>query len=402
MNEHFTTMADAAIADRTFPGIVAGAWKSGCERFFLARGFTNACTDGIASKTDCSQDHQGIHTNAGSSTSSPENGELQPVTRSTVYDLASLTKVLSTSILALQAVDQGRLDPDAPVGRYLPELNQESGTRRISSLLTHTAGLPPVPALYDRFPDFSTATRPLALKTLFDLKPERPEGEAVVYSCTGFLLLGLALERIYGLGLGELFARAIAAPLGLRTTGFASMPRDGRDEAGEPVVSWINEIPGAAPTEVCPWRGKRMSGQVHDESSWCLGGQAGNAGLFGCLDEVAAIASIFLGDGVSRGVRILSSDSVRLMNRPMTSAPGERRAFGMRLHDNETLDGPAWPSTGFGHTGFTGTAVFMDPEREFLVVSLANRVYYGRESTAPRMSAFRKAFHSGLHEAFSL
>lgn len=148
-----------------------------------------------------------------------------------------------------------------------------------------------------------------------------------------------------------------------------------------------------------------MVGQVHDESSWCLGGHAGNAGLFGCLDDVAAIASIYLGapmgGGVSRGVRILSEEAVRLMTGAQTRAAGERRSLGLRLHDATTLDGPAWPVQSFGHTGFTGTAVFMDPAASLLVVTLTNRVYYGRESTAERMSAFRKAFHSELHARFS-
>ncbi len=394
-----------ALADGTFPGIVCGVWKDGREVFSLVEGF--AVPPGDPDYAPC------------------------PMERGTVFDMASLTKAMSTAILVMRAVDSKALGLDDEVSRFFPTAGGPhsgglpagaipAGTIPIRALLTHTGGLPAIPALQNFFPDPLRIDRDEAVARLLGIAPERAHGQSVVYSCTGFMLLGLILERVSGLSLGELFRRELALPLGLISAGFARGRDPGAigtdavsdDGAGSPGSDRSTAcdtsplpFPGAAPTEFCVWRKRRIRGQVHDESSWCLGGQAGNAGLFACLDDVAAIASIYLGEGVARGAAgrdaaILSPESVVRMTTAQTSAPGERRSLGLRLHDADSLDGPAWPASSFGHTGFTGTSVFMDPESRLQAVTLTNRVYYGRDITAPKMTAFRRAFHTAIMREF--
>ncbi len=383
-------IVEKGMADRVFPGIVCGVWKDGREVYSLVKGHAVP----------------------------PDDPELaaRPMARDTVFDLASLTKPLSTAILVMKAVEAGTLRLDDTVSRFLrgpaPEYASPAASAiPVRELLTHTGGLPAIPALEKYFPDPFHIDRNEAVARLLAIAPERPFGESVVYSCTGFMLLGLILESISGLSLGELFRRELARPLGLAGAGFAPElgqdPRDARPDTASR-GSGPALFPGAAPTEFCAWRKRRICAQVHDESSWCLGGQAGNAGFFATLDDVAAIASIYLQEGLSwggrdgtQGVRILERDTVRLMTTPQTGAAGERRSLGLRLHDQDTLDGPAWPDSSFGHTGFTGTSVFMDPGSRLMAVCLTNRVYYGREQTVLKMPVFRRAFHTAVYRRFA-
>lgn len=361
------TLIDAAIRGRVFPGIVCGVWERGRKIFGRVAGWAAPPED--------------------------EWTESMPLSADTRFDLASLTKPLSTAMLVMQAEEAGELALDDPLSRFLPGLHPATGEVTIRALLTHTAGMPPVPFLQKRFADPFHVDRARAIGHLCAIAPDRPPGGGVVYSCTGFLFLGLVLERLSGLPVGELFARSIAAPLGLVRTGFAPL-----DPGSQPCAP-PGAIPGSAPTEFCPWRNERIQGRVHDESSWCLGGHAGNAGLFSCLDETARIASTFLEEGSPGGCRILAPGSVALMTSLQTPGLDARRALGFLMHGPETADGPRWPDRAFGHTGFTGTSVFMEPERKLLAVALTNRVYYGRESTAEAIMAFRREFHTAIIEA---
>ncbi|MDP3177621.1 MAG: serine hydrolase domain-containing protein [Spirochaetaceae bacterium] len=322
----------------------------------------------------------------------PEEGG-GPVGADSLFDLASLTKPLCTAILAMRAREAGLFPLDATLGSILPE----SAARDVplGAILAHAGGLQAGPALERHFPDASAfeparpghAARAVATaeRELLSLAPVEPRGRRVEYSCTGYMLLGLALRLIAGKGLSELFRDQIATPLDLGDAAFLPPP----------------ELrPRIAATELCPWRGRRLRGEVHDESAFCVGGAAGNAGLFATLRDLRAIAAIFLnggrGDGGADGkpgVRILSEESVRLMTVCAAEGLGRRRALGFAMHDDETQDGPSWPAAAFGHTGYTGTSVFVEPGRRLLAIALTNRVYYGRESTATAMSAFRKELH---------
>jgi len=198
------------------------------------------------------------------------------------------------------------------------------------------------------------------------------------------MILGLILETVSGALIGDLYRDEAAVPLGLPRACFAP----GIGASGEPLP-----ITGAVPTEFCGWRGRRLRGQVHDESAYCMGGHSGNAGLFMSLEDVRITGSLLLDKGISRGIRYLGDASIRSMSEPMTNASGERRSFGFRLHDGATFDGPGWPETSFGHTGFTGTSILISPAQGLLAIVLTNRVFYGRNETAEKILNFRRDFH---------
>jgi CubicO group peptidase (beta-lactamase class C family) len=348
---------DRGLRDEVFPGIACGVWKDGRLRYSRFSGFRDLEPEPRAIESD------------------------------TLFDLASLTKPLSTAILLMRAREKAGFELSEPLGRFLPEVAPGTTDLRLLDILTHTSGLPAIPALERFFPDPAKIDPELARRRLLEIGPERPAGKEVVYSCTGYLLLGLALERITGLSLPELFRRELALPLGL-SAGSGFLPDAERRER-------------AAATEYCAWRGRRVRGEVHDESAYCMGGAAGNAGLFATLGDVAKIASIFLDGGRSPGGEtILGPESIRLMCSSLTEGLNRWRAVGWAMHDGETLDGPDWPPASFGHTGFTGTSVFIEPRSRLLVVALTNRVYYGREATAESMPRFRREFHSAAIRAF--
>lgn len=368
---------DAAFLDRTFPCAVVAARIEGVGRIFKAVG----CPD-------------------------PEGQAAVPASEATVFDLASLTKPLATSLLALKAVEAGSLALDEPLGRYLPEAAGATLGATVRQVLAHTAGLPPEPRLQSFFPDPGRIDREEAISRLLSIEPEGRPGLRVVYSCTGFQLLGLALERIGGARLSKLFAREIAGPLGLS---------DGRglgSAAGEPMATFLPSPELAercAPTESCPWRGRRLRGMVHDESSYCLGGDGGNAGLFANIAGAEALFAVW-----KDGAGLLAESTVRMARSLATAGLERRRGLGVQLHDAETCDTPAWPEGSYGHTGFTGNSAWCAlapastitlgpaPGRaeglELSVVSLTNRVYFGRAATADKIMRFRHELHGAVAE----
>jgi CubicO group peptidase (beta-lactamase class C family) len=289
-------------------------------------------------------------------------------------------------------MDSSAIDPERTVGYYLAgaglgrTLASETARLPLGSLLNHTSGLPPIPALQAFFPDPARIDRDEAIARLLAIRPEAEVGARVAYSCTGYMILGVVLESVSGVSLGELFRREMAEPLRLPRAKF------GRAEPGR--TSEPAPLSGAAATELCAWRGRRVRGQVHDESAFCLGGQAGNAGLFVSLDDVERLAGLMADGGRLDGRRILSERSVARMTTDSTPGLEERRGYGYRLHDEATVDGPAWPRPTFGHTGFTGGSLFIEPGRRLVSIALTNRVYFGRDETAPRIAEFRRAFNA--------
>ncbi len=289
----------------------------------------------------------------------------EPMSPDTLFDLASLTKPLATAPLALLVAAQG-IDLDGRLGRYLPGLCAESRDLTLRQLLLHTSGLAAVPDLYTAFADPTAVDREAAERLLLSRRPQRPPGTEVVYSCTGYQLLGLLLRRVTGLPLGELFRTVIAEPLGLARELLFNPPEPGR----------------CAATERCPWRGRWIRGEVHDENSWCLGGEAGNAGLFGTAAAVLRLLGV-----------LAEADQFRQMRTSFTDGLNRRRAIGFMMHDAEAPVGPLFSRDSFGHTGFTGTSVWVEPAAELSVVALTNRVHLGRAGTQEKLVAFRRALH---------
>ena len=357
-------LIDKALMNGTFPGIACGVWVNGHPAYIRYAGFAD-----------------------------PEAGEAdaEPITANSLFDAASLTKPLATSLLVLKAAEAGLIDLRQTLGRYLGCGDKDLADTPIHSLLSHTSGLPAIPALERGFPSPASLDREKAITALCAIKPERKPGESVLYSCVGYMLLGLVLERVSDRLLGDLYRTEIAEPLGLPGATFAP----GIASSGEPLV-----IQGATPTEFCAWRKRRVRGQVHDESAFCLGGHAGNAGLFVSLEDVRATASLLFEDGTAGGREFLSRRSIEDLTQDRTAGLGERRSFGYRLNEPGTFAGPLWPTSSYGHTGFTGTSLAISPERRMMAIVLTNRVYYGRNETMQKMADFRVAFHSLAYRDF--
>jgi CubicO group peptidase (beta-lactamase class C family) len=286
----------------------------------------------------------------------------RPATESTIFDLASITKLFTSTVL-LTLVEDGVLGLDEPIATWLPSF-RDGERRRVTlrHLLTHTSGLPALLSLWTDWPDRESRRRAVLEAPLVN----RP-GEAFEYSCVGFMVAGFLAEQVTGRALPDLVRERVCAPLGLVDTGYLPGP----DRVGR-----------TAATEYQPYVGRGMvRGGVHDENSWSLGGTAGNAGLFGTAADLARFGEMLRRGGALDGVRVLREETVAEMTRdhlPRAIDPGFRHGLGPRIGD-PTCMGPLAADHAHGHTGFTGTLLVVDPVRELVVVLLTNRVHPSRE-----------------------
>ena len=285
----------------------------------------------------------------------------------TVYDLASLTKVVATTSAVMLLVEDGKLDLDAPVQRYLPEF--DGGMKNLVSirnLLTHTSGLPAGTEL--------RGTPAEALQRAIRTPLVRTPGVAVEYSDVGFVVLFAVAERAAGEPLFRLLDRRIFGPLGMLSTTF---------------------VPGSACARCAPTQMRRdgtlYQGLVHDPIAQALGGVAGNAGLFSTVHDLGRFAAMLAGGGELDGVRVLKAQTVHqfMLRQPGagtralgwdTPAPGGTGAAGVKISPRA-----------FGHTGFTGTSLWVDPDRGTWVVFLANRTF--RPQASNHIQAVRRTIH---------
>jgi uncharacterized protein YbbC (DUF1343 family)/CubicO group peptidase (beta-lactamase class C family) len=274
----------------------------------------------------------------------------EPMTPDTVFDIASLTKPLGTAIAIMALVDGGKVELDAPVGRYLREFRPtEFNQVTIRRILTHSAGFPASPRDASVRGGFPAAAAAIAREKL-----NYPPGTGFQYSDTGFILLGEVVRRVTGEPLDRHLERVLFRPLGLRDTTFRP---DGRLR------------PRVAPTEF-------PRGQVHDARARLLGGVAGHAGMFSTAADIARISQLLLGGGSVQGRRILRPEAVALMwTRMMEEGPG-RRALGWDVVSGFSAGmAPFFPPGSVGHTGFTGTSLWLDPASGTYLVILTNRVH---------------------------
>jgi len=298
----------------------------------------------------------------------------RPVTPETIYDLASLTKVIGLTTAAMMLVDVGRLDLDAPVRRYVPAFqgpDKEHVT--IRHLLTHSSGLPAWRALYAE-----TKTRDDAL-ALVDTTPLlRQPGDTFVYSDLGAIVLTQAVEAITGQRLNDFLDARLFGPLGMTSTRFL------------PPASWREHI---APTENdTVFRHRLLRGEVHDENAGRLGGVSGHAGLFSSAGDLSTFAMWLLKSRRTpedaEGRRATSGDSGRLpasVVRQFTTRqnipPGSSRALGWDTPSENSSAGTKMGPNAYGHTGFTGTSIWFDPDRDLFIILLTNRVNPTRANT---------------------
>ncbi len=286
----------------------------------------------------------------------------------TVYDLASLTKVIGVTTLAMQAVHEGKLDLDAPVSRYVRgRAPPWAGDVTIRHLLTHTSGLPAHRRFWELTPDADSMSA-LVRATPLDTVP----GARMVYSDLGLIFLGQVMEGVLGAPLDQLVADRVTRPLGMVGARYL------------PPASWLGRI---APTEQDPWRGRMLRGEVHDENAAFLGGVSGHAGLFGSTRDLVRFGEWLVAAERSQGVVtsgerwwVPGSIVQHFMSRQEV-VPGSSRALGWDTPTEQALPGvPVEPQTVW-HTGFTGTAIWVDPSHQLVLVLMTNRVHPTRENS---------------------
>jgi serine-type D-Ala-D-Ala carboxypeptidase len=300
-----------------------------------------------------------------------------PVDEHTIFDLASLTKVLATATLAMRAVDDGRLRLDDHVKRWLPAW---TGTDRenvtVRDLLAHASGLT---AYLPFFRDYSGRLE--FIHAICSLPLEYPPRSQAVYSDLGYMLLGFILEDTqppapaFGGGPGAMDpSRTFATQFHRLASFFTAEPlRFNLPRA------WRART---APTEIDRWRGRLLVGEVHDENAWALGGAAGHAGLFGTAAAVGAFGRAVL--RTIAGEPLLAAPDTMRAFIARSDVPGSSRALGWDTALPTSSSGRLLSRTAIGHTGFTGTSLWIDWERDLYVVFLTNRVHPSRENQAIR------------------
>jgi CubicO group peptidase (beta-lactamase class C family) len=287
----------------------------------------------------------------------------RPVDTATVYDLASLTKVIGLTTVCMMLVNDGKLDLDAPVQRYVPAFRGANKERvTVRHLLTHSSGLPAWRPL------FVEATTRAAALAIVDTTPlAAAPGATMVYSDLGAMLLMQVVEAITGQRLDALLESRVFGPLGLRDTRFL------------PPADWKDRI---APTERSQ-DGTIIRGTVHDENAWKLGGVSGHAGLFGTAPDLARFGFWLLDSWHGRlpGAPVLPSELVKTWTRRQELPAGSSRALGWDTPSGTNSSaGTKLGPLAFGHTGFTGTSIWFDPEQDLFIILLTNRVNPSREN----------------------
>jgi CubicO group peptidase (beta-lactamase class C family) len=298
-------------------------------------------------------------------------------TPDTVFDLASLTKVIATASIAMRAVAAGGLSLDMPIGDVFPEW--DNGDRRhvhVRHLLDHSSGLPAHARLWT-----AAAGRAEYREAIDRLTLERAPGVASVYSDPGYILLGLLLEHVGRAPLdyqfGEIASRQFGQIAGKPAIGYLPPP------------DWQLRI---APTEFDEWRGRLIKGEVHDENAAAMGGVAGHAGLFGTAPAVGAFAQLVLRSFVEKTdlgpAHLMRTFATR------TDVPHSSRALGWDTMLSTSSCGTRMSAAAIGHTGFTGTSLWIDPAKDLYVVLLTNRVYPTRSNS--QWASRRPGIHDAI------
>jgi CubicO group peptidase (beta-lactamase class C family) len=280
----------------------------------------------------------------------------QPMTVGTIFDIASLTKVVATTTAIMQLCDRGLLRLEAPVAEYWPEFSQKGkASITLQQLLTHTSGLREEINPRTRWSDYQGALKSIAM----DL-PLHPPGTEFRYSDVNFIVLGEIVRRLSGQDLEVYCAEKIFRPLKMRQTTFK--PPNGWQEC-------------TAPCNVV--NGRLHWGEVQDPTAYLLGGVAGHSGVFSTADDLAIFAQMLLDGGESGGERILSSKAVAAMARPQDI--GEiisRRGLGWDIQSPYSKEfNVSFPVESFGHTGYTGTSIWIEPRSKTYLIILTNRLH---------------------------
>ena len=297
----------------------------------------------------------------------------ETMTADTIFDLASLTKIVATATSIMILLEQGKLRLSDSVVQFIPEM--KGGGRdaiTIEQLLTHTAGFAPDFDLRERWTGYDEA-----IKRLYREPLRNQPGARFVYSDINYIALGEVVHRVSGQMLDEFARRNIFAPLGMRDTGFnpaaGLKPRIAPTEKRRGQMNYLGDSGENAGPQGEQW----LRGQVHDPTSFRMSGVAGHAGLFSTADDLSIFCQMILNGGTYKGVRILSPMGVATMTRARTIADnGSARGLGWDVATSfSTNKGDLFPLGSFGHTGFTGTSMWIDPASDSFVIFLSNRVH---------------------------
>lgn len=297
-----------------------------------------------------------------------ENGP--DVNVQTRYDMASLSKIIGPTMLALRAIEDGDLTLWDRLERFFPDCPEEKRAITIRHLMTHTAGFAPAYWLSEE-----AASPEDALRVLLEHPLETPVGAEVHYSCMGYITLGKVLETVYGKPLDVLARERVFEPLGMHSTSYCPENKE-----------------NIAATEVDKETGVAWQGIVHDENARFLRGVSANAGVFSDIHDMIKLAQMLArgGDGYLSGATVRKAISFQ------AGDDNVRRGLGFHLAGTpENYMGDLLPETAFGHTGFTGTSLAIDPATGFFVILLSNRVHPTRENA--RLFRFRRRMHNMLY-----
>lgn len=297
----------------------------------------------------------------------------EAMTPDTIFDLASLTKTVATATSVMILVERGEVRLADPVVKFIPEMKGDGRDAiTIEQLLTHTAGFAPDFDLRERWSSYDEA-----IKHLYREPLRNPPGAHFVYSDINYIALGEVVRRVSGVTLDEFARRNIFVPLRMRETAFRPdvklKSRIAPTEKRRGQLSYLGDSAEDTGAEGEEW----LRGQVHDPTAYRMGGVAGHAGLFSTADDLAVFCQMILNGGSYNGVRILSAMGVATMTRPRAvSEEGGARGLGWDIATSFSSNkGDLFPLGSFGHTGFTGTSVWLDPASDTFVIFLSNRVH---------------------------
>lgn len=292
-----------------------------------------------------------------------------PVDENTMWDMASLTKVIATTTASMMLEESGQLDLDRTVASYLPEFNApDKAAITVRMIVTHRGGLEAFAALYKEFKGREQYLTQINARPL-----KSTPGTETVYSDWDMILMQFIIERITGMTLDRFVTEKIFAPLGMTSTMFNP------DSA-----QFFSRI---APTEIDTARGGLVHGKVHDENAWAMGGVSGHAGLFSSAKDLTIFSQMLLNGGEYNGVRIVKPATLARWTAPQSRTSS--RALGWDTPSKGSSAGSYFSARSFGHTGFTGTSIWIDPEKNLFVILLTNRVNPTRNNN--RQVPLRKA-----------
>jgi CubicO group peptidase (beta-lactamase class C family) len=300
-----------------------------------------------------------------------------PVTATTVYDLASVTKVVATTAACMVLYEQGKFHLEQPVVEVLPEFAGYDARRAqitFRMLLAHSSGLPAYARMFA-----GASSRADVVEQAFQIPLAADPGSQAEYSDVGFIIIGEALERISGQPFDKFCKEHVFDPLSLTSLTF------------KPAANMKSLIP---PTEDdMTFRHEIVQGEVNDENAWAMGGIAGHAGCFSSAYDIAVFAQCMLNGGTP----LLKAHTVELFTRREENPPGSSRALGWDTPSPPSQSGGFFSPRAYGHLGFTGTSLWIDPERQLSVTLLTNRTWPDRATQT--IKQIRPAFHDAVIEA---